>query len=157
MSGGIRQRRGMCFPRTGILPAIFDGRGCPVEAQGCRVMGDSHDRNTLGPSDPSGVCSIGQGVPPGMGWGRGNSHQATGRGEKVFAPTLGVFSSPPREKLPENRSKPIRTIVHHWQTSRLVARTYIHSRQFPFHDPGIEEPGETPLWWRGSNRTRRER
>ena len=30
-------------------------------AQECRAMGDSHDRNTLGPPDPSGICPISQG------------------------------------------------------------------------------------------------
>ena len=57
----------MSFPQMGILPELFGGRGCPVEAQGCRMMGDSHDRNTPGPLDPSREYLINQGVPPGVG------------------------------------------------------------------------------------------
>ena len=30
---------GRYFPRASILPDGIDGRGRPVEAQGCRVMG----------------------------------------------------------------------------------------------------------------------
>ena len=58
--GGSQERH---FPRAGILPELFDGRGHPVEAQGCCVMGDFHHYNIQGPSDPSGIYLIGQGAP----------------------------------------------------------------------------------------------
>ena len=31
---------GRGFPRVSIIPGIFDGGKCPVEARGCRMMGD---------------------------------------------------------------------------------------------------------------------
>ena len=40
--------QGRHFPHSGILPELFDGRGHPAEAQGCYMMGDSHDCDTLG-------------------------------------------------------------------------------------------------------------
>ena len=67
MNGRVTWRRGGSqerhSPQAGILPELFDGRGHPVEAQGCCVMGDSHHYNIQGPSDPSGICLIGQGAP----------------------------------------------------------------------------------------------
>ena len=37
--GRREDSRGRGFPRTGILPNVFDGRERAVEARGCRVMG----------------------------------------------------------------------------------------------------------------------
>ena len=53
MSGAATHQEGWgrYFPWVSILPGIFDGRECSVEAQGCRVMGEndiSHECNTLG-------------------------------------------------------------------------------------------------------------
>ena len=35
------------FPRASILPELFDGRGCPEEARGSRMMGRNHRIPTI--------------------------------------------------------------------------------------------------------------
>ena len=78
--------QGRHFPRSGILPELFDGRGCPAEAQGCRVMGDSHDHNILRAPDPLGIFLISQGVPLAVVGNPIRTTRAIGRGK---TPPLG--------------------------------------------------------------------